>query len=113
MPSQPPIPPLLSLVLSPDSLLGSLTLLASTLVTSTNWLVLRLLYVTLKGRESDKIEERSAWQPGGTGVVLASWLRDWSFWRDGGRRLVSMLASLGSMHALESVDLATEMLMYV
>jgi len=87
MPLQPPIPPLLSPDLSgPPS--GSLTLLTSTLGASTNWLVLRFVYATLKSLENDR-ERGQRSNAGEARVVLVSWLRDANFWREGGRKLVS------------------------
>ena len=83
MPSQPPIPPLLSnhFALPPES---SLTLLTSVLGATSNWLVVRFLYAALASRKApDAIlaSENEA------KVVLVSWLRDWSFWREGTKRL--------------------------
>ncbi|KAI9879197.1 MAG: hypothetical protein M1830_009272 [Pleopsidium flavum] len=96
------IPPLLAPYthLPPSS---SLIVLTSVLGASTNWLVLRFLYNTLLGSASHSRGE--GYEPGihngdGTGagkddesgdgetkVVLVSFLRDWEFWREGGRRV--------------------------
>ena len=94
MPSQPPIPPLLFpyFTLPPTSL----TLLTSTLTTSTNWLLLRYLYsavkpppdhlppYTLQPQDHVKtgLSERTK-----THVILLSYLRDLSFWKDGTKKL--------------------------
>lgn len=83
MPSQPPIPPLLSsyLALPQES---SLSLLTSVLGASSNWLVLRFLYSALtphKAAETNDVSENE------TKVVFISWLRDWSFWKEGAKRL--------------------------
>ncbi|KAL8796825.1 MAG: hypothetical protein Q9195_000908 [Heterodermia aff. obscurata] len=83
MPSQPPIPPLLSnhFAVPPES---SLTLLTSVLGASSNWLVLRFLYsaqISRKGPDATLVSDSEA------KVVLVSWLRDWSFWKEGAKRL--------------------------
>jgi elongator complex protein 6 len=86
---------------------ASLILLTSVLGASTNWLVLRFLYNALAApttgtqlgarRDTDgigKTGEDGDWkgeeEGEGTRVVLASFLRDLTFWREGGRRLVSL-----------------------
>jgi elongator complex protein 6 len=86
---------------------ASLILLTSVLGASTNWLVLRFLYNALAApttgpqlgvrRDTDVIGragEDGDWkgeeEGEGTRVVLASFLRDLNFWREGGRRLVSL-----------------------
>ena len=62
----------------------SLTILTSILGTSVNWLVLRFLYIALvAGNVRDQDEQSKNCQ-----VVLVSFLRDWSFWRDSAARLV-------------------------
>jgi elongator complex protein 6 len=64
---------------------ASLILLTSVLGASTNWLTQRFLYSLLpqlgRGGEAD------AGQAGDTTVVLASFLRDYKFWKDGTGRL--------------------------
>jgi hypothetical protein len=69
------IPPLLEqyLALPPEA---SLILLTSILGASTNWLVLRHLYSYLKTLPD-------------VGVVLVSFMRDGTFWRENASRLVS------------------------
>ena len=90
MPSQPPIPPLLSPDLS-SLPYSSLTLLTSTLGATTSWLLLRFIYTALKskgdgtGRDIHSIQD----SPHKQRVVLVSWLRDGGWWREGGRKLVS------------------------
>jgi hypothetical protein len=68
----------------------SLTILTSILGTSINWLVLRFLYISLRaggsqsvgrGNETDKKSEDYQ-------VVLVSFLRDWSFWKEHTARAV-------------------------
>ena len=83
MPSQPPIPPLLSnhFALPPGS---SLTLLTSVLGATSNWLVVRFLYAALACR---KTPDAILASDNEAKVVLVSWLRDWSFWREGTKRL--------------------------
>ena len=93
MPSQPPIPPLLSPFLSSLPPPRSLTLLTSVLAASTNWLVLRFLYAALREK---RLSDDG--QDGGIGegrAVLVSWLRSGEFWREGGRRLVRFFSFLG------------------
>ena len=69
------IPPLLAPYLSlVDAAPSSLILLTSVLGASTNWLLLRYL-----------VSANSA----GVNVVLVSFLRDYAFWREGAKRLVS------------------------
>lgn len=74
------IPPLLEpyLSLPPEA---ALILLTGVLGASTNWLVLRYLYAFLKGSAVDG-------DAASTGVVLVSFLRDGSFWREGAAKLV-------------------------
>ena len=90
MPSQPPVPPLLSPNLSALSC-TSLTLLTSTLGATTNWLVLRFICAALKskgygtGHDIHSVREDYQHQR----VVLVSWLRDGAWWRESGRKLVS------------------------
>ena len=90
MPSQPPVPPLLSPNLSALPC-TSLTLLTSTLGATTNWLVLRFICAALKseghgtGRDIHSVREDYQHQR----VVLVSWLRDGAWWRESGRKLVS------------------------
>jgi elongator complex protein 6 len=86
---------------------ASLILLTSVLGASTNWLVLRFLYNALAapttspqlgarqdtdgiGRTGEDGDWKREEEGEGTRVVLASFLRDLSFWREGGRRLVSL-----------------------
>ena len=85
MPLQPAIPPLLSTYLS-SRVAESLIFLTSTLGVSTNWLALRHIYAVLQSCDNDG--GRRTEYPGEMRVVLASWLRDTNFWKDGGRKLV-------------------------
>ena len=77
------IPPLLEpyLALPPEA---SLTLLTSVLGASSNWLVLRFLHSTLIRPEplSESPREDDA------KLVLVSFMRDFAFWKENGRRLV-------------------------
>ena len=59
----------------------SLFLFTYVLGTSANWLLLRLLHTTLKS-SPDKHDEPPA------SVILISFLRDYSFWRDAARKSV-------------------------
>ena len=91
MPSQPPIPPLLSPNLSPPPY-TSLTLLTSTLGATINWLVLRFIYSALKSKGHGIGHDIYRIQRGfhNPRIVLVSWLRDGSWWRESGRKLVSI-----------------------
>lgn len=79
------LPPLLQpyLALPVES---SLILLTSVLGASTNWLVLRYLAAYLTER---RLEDTEGDGNGAVKVVFVSFLRDWEFWREGGKRLVS------------------------
>jgi elongator complex protein 6 len=78
------IPPLLEpyLSLPPEA---SLILLTSVLGASSNWLVLRFLHRALVDQDGAP-EELSP--RGGRKVVLMSFMRDLSFWKENARRLV-------------------------
>lgn len=81
----PTIPPLLTpyLALPPET---SLTLLTHVLGASTNWLVLRYLHSALSGpSDANTSEATPAAAP--AKVLLVSFMRDLSFWRDGARKL--------------------------
>lgn len=97
MPSQPPIPPLLSnhFAVPPES---SLTLLTSVLGASSNWLLVRFLYSALISR---KAPDASLASDNEAKVVLVSWLRDWSFWKEGAKRLGVALTKSSSVTFLD------------
>lgn len=95
MPTQPPLPPLLTPYVSalPQS---SLTLVSSVLGATGNWLLLRYLYAVLSsssganatfGAGTDGLENDAKKRK----VVLVSFLRGWDFWRAEAKRLVSTL----------------------
>lgn len=63
---------------------GSLTVLTGVQGSTTNWLVLRYLVSLLQQQEQQQED---------TGVVLASFMRDYAFWKDGATRLVSPWSS--------------------
>ena len=86
------IPSLLSPYLSPCPP-NSLLLLTSVLGASTNWLLLRFLLATFSPKlcSESQNKEGSAINGGEAKVVFISFLRDWEFWRDGGKRLVGRL----------------------
>lgn len=90
MPSQPPLPPLLTSYLStqPES---SLTLISSILGATSNWLVLRSLYAALSSSSSSNASLGLDELHNGIKrkVVLVSFLRGWEFWRAEAKRLVS------------------------
>ena len=100
MPSQPPIPPLIanSLVPLPES---SLTLLTSVLGATSNWLVLRFLYAALnppKDADGQSLSEN------GSKVILISWLRDLSFWKEGAKRLGIDLTKSSSATVIDALE---------
>lgn len=80
MPSQPPIPPLLAPYLPLPAF--SITLLTSTLSTTPAFLILRFLYSTLSSPKTASANEAQA-----PHIVLLSWLRDFTFFRDGAKKL--------------------------
>ena len=90
MPSQPPLPPLLTSYLStqPES---SLTLVSSILGATSNWLVLRYLYAALSSSSSSNGPLGLDEPHNGTKrkVILVSFMRGWEFWRAEAKRLVS------------------------
>jgi elongator complex protein 6 len=90
MPSQPPLPPLLTSYLS-DQRESSLTLVPSILGATSNWLVLRYLYAALGTSSSSNISIGTDELANGAKrkVVLVSFLRGWEFWRAEAKRLVS------------------------
>ena len=88
MTSRTRISPLLAPYLT-TSQPASLILLTSVLGASTNWLVLQFLLVALSpGLSGLDIRDEVVFKDGNVNVILVSFLRDWEFWRDGGRRLV-------------------------
>lgn len=91
MPTQPPLPPLLTPYVSslPQS---SLTLLSSVLGATGNWLVLRYLYAALSASTSANATFGADGLDNGKKrkVVLVSFLRSWEFWRSEAKRLVSL-----------------------
>lgn len=90
MPSQPPLPPLLTPYLSqPES---SLTLVSSILGATSNWLVLRFLHASLSTSSNSNASLGLEDPHNGSKkkVVLVSFLRGWEFWRAEAKRLVSI-----------------------
>ena len=90
MPTQPPLPPLLTPYVSslPQS---SLTLVSSVLGATGNWLLLRYLYAALSASSSANVNIGADGLDNGKKrkVVLVSFLRGWEFWRSEAKRLVS------------------------
>lgn len=62
---------------------GSLTLATSIQGAAANWLLLRYLFALLASKKDEADEEEKA------GVILVSFMRDSTFWKDGCSRLVS------------------------
>ncbi|EED13835.1 conserved hypothetical protein [Talaromyces stipitatus ATCC 10500] len=98
MPSQPPIPHILSPYLTHSTRSAqSLTLITSVLAATSNWLLLRYLHSVLSATalsEEDGYNETIESGPGrqkrrrrARRVVLVSFLREWMFWRGEGKRL--------------------------
>jgi hypothetical protein len=107
MPTQPPIPPLLTPYLSLPS--SSLTLLTSTLGASSNWLVLRFLHSALSPHPStntlSSITDPAPTSPDftRTHIILISWLRDFSFWKDGAKKLGLDLSRSGQVTFIDGL----------
>lgn len=98
MPSQPPVPPLLSPLLQTPPKSCSLYLLTSVLSASTNWLVLRFVYTALG--------EKSLNDDGTTGevrVLMISWLRGLELWREMGRKLGVDFSRNGKLSFLDGL----------
>lgn len=94
MPSQPPLPHLLTPYLTtlPQS---SLTLISSILGATGNWLVLRYLHAALSPSSSNAALGADGLQNGPKKkVVLVSFVRSWEFWKTEAKRLVSTLFSM-------------------
>ncbi|OJJ78241.1 hypothetical protein ASPBRDRAFT_37447 [Aspergillus brasiliensis CBS 101740] len=110
MPSQPPLPPLLTPYVSslPQS---SLTVLSSVLGATGNWLVLRFLYAALSSTSaSDAVSALSDISNGRKRkVVLVSFLRGWDFWRSEAKRLGLDLARLTDKRQFAFVDGLSEL----
>lgn len=98
MPTQPPLPPLLTPYVSslPQS---SLTLLSSVLGATGNWLVLRYLYAALSASTNTTFGADGLDNGKKRKVVLVSFLRSWDFWRSEAKRLVMFFF----IHILENV----------
>ncbi|GLB10244.1 hypothetical protein AtubIFM57258_006646 [Aspergillus tubingensis] len=110
MPSQPPLPPLLTPYVSslPPS---SLTVLSSVLGATGNWLVLRFLYAASNSSStSDAVAGLSDTNNGRKRkVVLVSFLRGWEFWRSEAKRLGLDLARLTDKRQFAFVDGLSEL----
>jgi len=108
MPSQPPLPPLLTPYLSLPS--SSLTLLTSTLGASSNWLVLRFLHAALSPPHPPTNTPSlitdpapTPQEPIRTHIILISWLRDFSFWKDGAKKLGLDLSRAGQVTFIDGL----------
>ncbi|KAJ5930437.1 hypothetical protein N7466_005930 [Penicillium verhagenii] len=110
MPSQPPLPPLLTPYLSsqPES---SLTLVSSILGATSNWLVLRYLYSALSASNSSNaaLGFGESHDSAKKKVVLVSFLRGWEFWRAEAKRLGLDLARLADKKEFAFVDGLSEL----
>ncbi|KAI5464150.1 hypothetical protein BGZ63DRAFT_377065 [Mariannaea sp. PMI_226] len=80
---------------------SSLTLLTSVLGTTANWLVFRHLYSYLRGAAGAGIEQGDGRD---TGIVLVSFLRDATFWREGAAKLGLDLDAISRAGRLVIVD---------
>ena len=67
----------------------SLVVLTSVINASTNWLLLRFLLCL----DINAAANQASGTTFASKIVLVSFLRDWEFWRDGARRIVSLDAS--------------------
>ncbi|GLI76817.1 hypothetical protein PoHVEF18_005095 [Penicillium ochrochloron] len=110
MPSQPPLPPLLTSYLS-DQRESSLTLVSSILGATSNWLVLRYLYAALGTSSSSSVSIGTDELSNGAKrkVVLVSFLRGWEFWRAEAKRLGLDLARLADKQQFAFVDGLSEL----
>ncbi|PYH98791.1 hypothetical protein BO71DRAFT_480089 [Aspergillus ellipticus CBS 707.79] len=110
MPTQPPLPPLLTPYVSslPPS---SLTVLSSVLGATGNWLVLRFLHAALgQPSTSDAALGFSETNNGKKRkVVLVSFLRGWEFWRTEAKRLGLDLARLTDKRQFAFIDGLSEL----
>ncbi|ODM18479.1 hypothetical protein SI65_06350 [Aspergillus cristatus] len=108
MPTQPPLPPLLTPYVSflPQS---SLTLLSSVLGATGNWLVLRYLYAALSASTNTTFGADGLDNGKKRKVVLVSFLRSWDFWRSEAKRLGLDLAQLSDKGQFAFVDGLSEL----
>ncbi|KAJ5692371.1 hypothetical protein N7462_001794 [Penicillium macrosclerotiorum] len=110
MPSQPPLPPLLTPYVSalPES---SLTVVSSILGATSNWLVLRFLHASLSTSPSPSASLGFDDLPNGhkRKVVLVSFLRGWEFWKVEAKRLGLDLARLSDKHQFAFIDGLSEL----
>ncbi|KAL4953610.1 hypothetical protein BDW69DRAFT_194713 [Aspergillus filifer] len=106
MPSQPPLPHLLTPYISspPPS---SLTTVSAVLGATGNWLVLRYLCAALASPPTSHAGPRL--QGGKRKVVLVSFLRGWDFWRTEAKRLGIDLARLTEKRQFAFVDGLSEL----
>uniref|UniRef100_A0A093VHX5 Elongator complex protein 6 n=1 Tax=Talaromyces marneffei PM1 TaxID=1077442 RepID=A0A093VHX5_TALMA len=108
MPSQPPIPHILSPYLTHSTHSAqSLTIITSVLAATPNWLVLRYLHSVLSA--ATEHGQTHPYQGGkkrrrAKRVVLVSFLRDWLFWRGEGKRLGLDLQRFVEGNRLRFVD---------
>ncbi|KAF7718771.1 Elongator complex protein 6 [Penicillium ucsense] len=110
MPSQPPLPPLLTPYLS-DQPESSLTVISSVLGATSNWLVLRYLHASLSNTANSNISPESDGSIGSTSrrVVLVSFMRSWDFWKTEAKRLGLDLARLRDKRQFVFVDGLSEL----
>ncbi|KAL3471306.1 hypothetical protein BJX99DRAFT_250561 [Aspergillus californicus] len=110
MPSQPPLPHLLTPYLSslPQS---SLTVLSSVLGATGNWLVIRFLYAALATLPTSTVGHGFPASEAGKNrkVVLVSFLRGWDFWRAEAKRLGLDLGRLAEKRQFAFVDGLSEL----
>ncbi|KAJ5475447.1 hypothetical protein N7539_007734 [Penicillium diatomitis] len=110
MPSQPPLPPLLTPYLSdlPES---SLTVISSVLGATSNWLVLRYLHASLSNTANSNTSPENNGSIGRTSrkVVLVSFMRSWDFWKTEAKRLGLDLARLRDKRQFVFVDGLSEL----
>ncbi|MCJ1255885.1 hypothetical protein MMC24_003703 [Lignoscripta atroalba] len=97
------IPPLLAPYLSIPSP-TSLIFLTSVLGASANWLVLRFLYTALSSNPAVREGHSTELLAEDVKVVFVSFLRDWDYWRDSGRKVGLDLLRLAQKGKLSFVD---------
>ena len=104
-----PVPPLLDPYVQPQPQ-GSLTLVTSVLDATSNWLLLRIIYAGLHGvkkpagrygLDATDATDASELTRRRNNVLFISFLRNAAFWRNEGKRLVSLKRT--SAHQLERI----------
>ncbi|KAJ9283938.1 hypothetical protein DTO021C3_8473 [Paecilomyces variotii] len=115
MPSQPPIPHLLTPYVTPPR--SSLSLVTSVLSATGNWLVLRILFAALGTGRNGATPGIGLQSGDGVGefggsrkkVVLLSFLRGWDFWKSEAKRLGLDIGRLSEQGRFAFIDGLSEL----